>query len=205
MCCIVNDINLSLSTPPHLFISNTARREQAHPGTAVLLEERLQAQRQHLHRRQPGVRVCPLHPVLPHLTQPREGQSILQPLRSGDRLPSLQPEAHRNHLSCSVEVPDSQRNMRTPYLTSHRWPSVKNIVFIFLLKINAVNPSRVFAHIFLYSFGNEDRPVSVETFTVVDVHTQKSQKLVTLAFSTLFVVTFSVNYVPPVACIVCTK
>lgn len=82
-----------------------ARRKQAHPGATVQLEERHQAQGKHLHRRQPRVRVRPLHPLFPHLAQ-RARQSPVQFVPCGDRLPPLQPEAHRHHVPGAPKVPE---------------------------------------------------------------------------------------------------
>lgn len=84
-------------TTSYFFCVTAAGREQTHPGAAVQLEERHKAQGKHLHRRQPRVRVRPLHPVFPHLTQ-RARQSPVQFLPRGDCLPPLQPKAHRHHI-----------------------------------------------------------------------------------------------------------
>lgn len=92
------------SSHPTSLVS-AARWEQTHPGSTVQLEERDKAQGQHLHRRQSWVRVRPLHPLFPHLAQ-RARQSPVQFLRRGDRLPPLQPEAHRHHLPCAPQVPE---------------------------------------------------------------------------------------------------
>ena len=83
---------------------SAAGRKQAHPGSTVQLEERHKAQGEHLHRRQPRVRVGPLHPLFPHLTQ-RACPSPVQFLPRGDRLPPLQPKAHRHHLPGAPQVP----------------------------------------------------------------------------------------------------
>lgn len=80
--------------------------KQTHPGATVQLEEWHKAQGKHLHRCQPRVRVCPLHPLFPHLAQ-RACQNPVQFLPRGDCLPPLQPKTHRHHIPRAAKVPEA--------------------------------------------------------------------------------------------------